>query len=320
VHGFFNARSDEKIQLQNDDGDLSDFGTLVVFMHVPRTSGDSMQTHLFNDVALDTSPKSIWPHQYLTLEEKAIKATKKPLGSFLSKEDLANITSIESTRAVVKGFFSAEDLIKIKEAAPHRDVKTVVFVRHPLERFLSFYSMIKPVQLNDAGEQIITWTAAEFAAQIFDDSAMIESMPEDRRQNLWRSKLQVTYGCTFLNNSMAWQLGHQQHCAARKSANLADDEVVQRAKDTLQKADFVGFYETIDTDFSALRREIFHEKYIDLDPLMYHIFNIGTHFGQPRLQVKKHLAAQPEAFKAKLEGYLALDMEVYEWVRCVMVK
>jgi hypothetical protein len=117
---------------------------------------------------------------------------------------------------------------------------------------------------------------------------------------------------------MTWQLGYQQHCAARKLSNLADDEVVQRAKDTLQKADFVGFYETIDTDFAALRREIFHEKYIDVDPLLYHIFNVGAHFCKPRLRVKKHLAGQPEAFRSKLTGYLALDMEVYEWVSCMV--
>lgn len=253
MHGYFNARSEQNIQLRNDDGDVSEFGMLAVFMHVPRTSGDSMKTHMFNDAALDSSGDTIWPSQYKTLSKL------RPLRSFLFDEDLATISSMESTRAVVKGFFSAQDLTKIKKAAPHREVKTIVFLRHPLERFLSFYAMIKPYA-NLPNEETYSWTAEEFAALVFNDLAMIEKMPKKYRTNVWNRK--GSWGCTFLNNSMAWQLGYQQHCEARLDSHLSDSEVVKRAKDTLKAADFVGFYENLDVDFSALRREIFHEEYM----------------------------------------------------------
>ena len=253
MHGYFNARSEQNIQLRNDDGDVSEFGMLAVFMHVPRTSGDSMKTHMFNDAALDSSGDTIWPSQYNTLSKL------RPLRSFLFDEDLATISSMESTRAVVKGFFSAQDLTKIKKAAPHREVKTIVFLRHPLERFLSFYAMIKPYA-NLPNEETYSWTAEEFAALVFNDLAMIEKMPKKYRTNVWNRK--GSWGCTFLNNSMAWQLGYQQHCEARLDSHLSDSEVVKRAKDTLKAADFVGFYENLDVDFSALRREIFHEEYM----------------------------------------------------------
>ena len=253
MHGYFNARSEQNIQLRNDDGDVSEFGMLAVFMHVPRTSGDSMKTHMFNDAALDSSGDTIWPSQYKTLSKL------RPLRSFLFDEDLATISSMESTRAVVKGFFSAQDLTKIKKAAPHREVKTIVFLRHPLERFLSFYAMIKPYA-KLPNEETYSWTAEEFAALVFNDLAMIEKMPKKYRTNVWNRK--GSWGCTFLNNSMAWQLGYQQHCEARLDSHLSDSEVVKRAKDTLKAADFVGFYENLDVDFSALRREIFHEEYM----------------------------------------------------------
>lgn len=253
VHGYFNARSDQNIQLRNDDGDVSVVGMLAVFMHVPRTSGDSMKTHLFNDAVLDSSGETIWPNQYKTLSRL------RPLQSFLTKKDLTTISSIESTRAVVKGFFSAQDLIKIKKAAPHREVKTIVFVRHPLERFLSFHAMVKPfVKLPN--EAPYTLTAAEFLALVFNDAAMLENMPKKYHTDIWNRK--NSWGCTFLNNALAWQLGYQQHCEARQDSQLSDTEVVERAKDTLKAADFVGFYETLDVDFPALRRDIFHDEYM----------------------------------------------------------
>ena len=54
-------------------------------------------------------------------------------------------------------------------------------------------------------------------------------------------------------------------------------------------------------------------RYMDMDPFLYYIFRIGTHFSKPRLRVRKYSAAQPPEVLAKLERWLALDMEVYNW-------
>ena len=87
---------------------------------------------------------------------------------------------------------------------------------------------------------------------------MLENMPKKYHTDIWNRK--NSWGCTFLNNALAWQLGYQQHCEARQDSQLSDTEVVERAKDTLKAADFVGFYETLDVDFCvACDREFVNE-------------------------------------------------------------
>ena len=210
------------------------------------------------------------PNQYKNLTKKSYKEHQKPLESFLTKDDLADIGRIDTTRGIIKGFYSAQDLLQMKEAAPHGTVKTMVFLRHPVERFLSLHSMVKPTYTSFATGKTHRLTAHEFAAGVFGDEEFFANHPlKAGLQDYFRTHM-GGWGCTFANNSVAWQLAYRQHCEARAGSGLSDAGVVERARSTLESADFVGFYETLDADFPALRKKIFHSEYVAWRVLRVH--------------------------------------------------
>lgn len=191
---------------------------LLVFMHVPRTAGDAMRTHLFWDTQVDNS--MVWPSGFDLASNNR---------TFLSEEHL--LVAEEPSTKLIKGFYSRRDLDRI-----NRSTRVFLFLRHPFERILSLRAMVKPFieeQFEDGSEHIVPINVS---------SLMTEEKEWD-------------WACTFFHNSMTWQLGDQQHCNQR--AELSDSEVLERAKRTIRQATFVGFYEALDTDFWQLKQEVF---------------------------------------------------------------
>lgn len=277
VHDFLNdktryADSPLPTPVGNNPADL------IVFMHVMRTSVDTIRVHLglLNELGLDESPP--WPHE---LQDGA--------RTWLTTAAVDRIRSDLSVR-VVKGFFSARDLSRFQ-----RPLRTIVFLRHPVERFLSLYEMIK-VRTDD-GRRL---TIAEFVERAWRWTG------DDGSQPTWE------WGCTMANNMMAWQLGDQQHCVAR-TTNLSPLELMERAKQTLRNAAFVGFYETLDVDFGRLLRQHFPSRSAwDLLPLAY---ILGTWAARPRLMVAKYAAEVTQEELVLLRERLALDFALYDWAR-----
>ncbi|CAE8595848.1 unnamed protein product [Polarella glacialis] len=176
---------------------------LLVFQHIPRTSGDSMQTHLFRDKTSAFSSSSTWPHEF-------------------------------------------------KER----------------------------------------WAETFFPAEVAPTCAY----PWD-------------YSCTFTLNSMTWQLGGDQHCASRSAADA--NEVLARAKQALEEAAFVGFYETLDADFWALKENIFPG--VQLPRYVPAAFWLGAWLSLPRLRVLKFSAGLSDDALDCIRQHLDLDLELYEW-------
>ena len=87
---------------------------LTVFLHIPRTSGDAMRTHLFNAAEWDFTPFETPP---------------KPLGP-------AELNVLSEHR-LIKGFLSINDV----EGLPNRRVFN--FLRDPVERSLSLYYFLR---------------------------------------------------------------------------------------------------------------------------------------------------------------------------------
>jgi hypothetical protein len=84
---------------------------LLVFLHIPRTAGDSMRTHLFNAADWDFTPFEVPP-------------------TALSDKEVAALSSCR----LIKGFLSIRDVMRFP---PSRRVFT--FLRDPVERSLSLY-------------------------------------------------------------------------------------------------------------------------------------------------------------------------------------
>ncbi|CAE8620875.1 unnamed protein product [Polarella glacialis] len=110
---------------------------------------------------------------------------------------------------------------------------------------------------------------------------------------------------------MTYQLGDRQQCQLRSSDD--GQAVLQRAKDTLEKAAFVGFYETLDEDFWGLKERIFPEVQVP-----YYIpfaFWVGAWLGLPRLRVLKYSANLSQEELDKISGFVNLDLQLYEWAK-----
>jgi hypothetical protein len=84
---------------------------LTVFLHVPRTAGDAMRTHLFNAADLDFTP---------------FEAPPQPL----SDEELAQLGACR----FIKGFLSIRDVARLPSKR-----RVFTFLRDPVERSLSLY-------------------------------------------------------------------------------------------------------------------------------------------------------------------------------------
>ena len=112
---------------------------LVMFLHVPRTSGDAMATHLFGPIANVKS--KIWTHEYrptlrASFDGTTFLAETNRLGVAMQKVESANGTRQEVAvdQQMIKGYFNRKDLLAVQ---PH--TRSFVFLRDPVERLLSFF-------------------------------------------------------------------------------------------------------------------------------------------------------------------------------------
>ena len=255
---------------------------LTVFMHVPRTSNDAMRTHLYGSpryqvdgLAVDNSP--IWP-----------RFLEKWPKTFLSKELIAK-ARLPSTK-IIKGYFSRRDMIRLNVT----NKRTIIFLRHPMERVLSLLNMIRIKQ----------------GGKLLSPAEVIE-LPQRYHDHNKPQTVINRWICSFTHNSMAWQLGDQQHCRWR--AQLTDAELLSRAKKTLETADLVGFYATLDQDFWHLWRHFFPTTHSWLTSYVPFAFWIGTRLSIPRLQVLKYTSMTSQEDLSKIRGYNELDFALYEW-------
>ena len=237
---------------------------LIVFQHLPRTAGDSMRTHAFHNLTIDYTP--IW-------ESK----TDSPPKPYQWDSEITN------NAAAIKGYWSKNDLDTLRSLG--RPLKVFTFLRHPVERALSFYDF--------AGHG----SAREF----FDFSSPLFTDPEEGSR-------MYEHIASFVHNGMTWQYGAQMHINYR---NISDKEVLERAKREIDRMDFVGFYENLGPDFWELRKIIFPDTEV---PLVYPLaFYLGCIIGSPRFRVSKYSKLVDDETLNLVFKHVNLDMELYQY-------
>lgn len=118
--------------------------------------------------------------------------------------------------------------------------------------------------------------------------------------------------CTMFQNSIAWQLGDQQHCEARNTS-LSNGELLARAKQTIMDAEFVGFYETLQEDFWRLKQTFFRDVSVPFYiPLA---FWFATVIASPRLVSLKYTSELSKPQMKVMMEQNALDIQLWEWAR-----
>ena len=199
---------------------------------------------------------------------------ERPNGYLTPKdEEIAN----DPQTKLIKGYFSKQELARLT-----RKKAVFLFLREPFERIASWVGLIKPT----AGGKLLT--------------------PSEAVQ------LQHVHPCTFIQNAVTWQLGDQQNCLLRNST-LTNTELLEKAKDSLQAADFVGFYETLDTDFWSLKQQLFPEVYHRAGSVVPLAFWFGTVLALPRIRVTKYAALWGESEVMKVRAVNHLDVKLFEW-------
>jgi hypothetical protein len=219
---------------------------LIVFFHIPRTSGDAMRTHLFNDANYTLEVGDIW--------NPPVRMPRN-----------LNFSMIK----LVKGHINKEDLDFLESK---RNLKTFTFLRHPYERTLSFIDMHR---------------RAGYKGTIME---VLEQIP-------WHEN--------YISNGMVRQYGNDLF---NKTVN---DEILENAKKTLEKMDFVGFYENLQNDFPRLRKEIFPNVQIRwIYPFTY---LLGAYIAYPWTRVLKFSSVMTEEEKKLVTAYNEYDLHLYNW-------
>jgi hypothetical protein len=137
---------------------------------------------------------------------------------------------------------------------------------------------------------------------------------------------------TFLNNSMAYQLGGRREIMRR--GNTSASVIVARAKELLEEMDFVGFYEDLLLDYDRLYEAIFRhfEEDTSSDSMFRTLymrvlrftrrefFTLGTILARLRMRTLKYstyldTGGEPERVWFLIRRHTKYDMQVYEHAR-----
>jgi hypothetical protein len=160
LHSFWNARAATATGRARDPRTEA----LRLFMHVPRTTGSAMTTHLLAPIPNEASP--IWPHEYweqaIANNGTFLREANRVGGFFVPASGIStrnlpgvasgvvggrgvvaaanNASEIMQAQVTVKGFFNRRDFLAIEEAAATAGEpapRAFTILRHPVERLLS---------------------------------------------------------------------------------------------------------------------------------------------------------------------------------------
>ena len=281
-----------------------------VYVHVPRTGGDSMGAHLYPASEDVVHTGSAWwgdpgvPNLELTVNDP----TKSKVVNF---------------KRLYKGFWSRDRLLSIiKNATKHHSgtafdmkrhkIKLFTILRHPQERVCSAYKFLN----------IYGHTAC--AADKKQSGKLIDFLRRALKKN--PAKIQKSDPCpytgrdwkyrTFMNNGMTYQLGNILEAQER---TLDPEIAVKNAKEFLDMMDFIGFYEDWNVDFHRLKATIFPD--LDVNGMSWkswfrqEIFTLGTYAARNRMRTKKYSGHVKGEAKTLLELATKYDMQVYKYAR-----
>ena len=295
--------------------------TLIVYVHIMRTSGETLKISLFNNVSYQFNPEHMdeifayakqegrvsndetmsparpWP---IGLEwPKHVKP--RPWKRRDGKRGIAHIKEAIKHGNVIQGFFSKLDVQRLRKWAKEygRPVQMWTVLREPIERTLSLKEMI--------GHHRVPWPHSTDVVPKWSDFYQTP-IPKVGRGS--EKQHVIDYVTSYCHNGMTWQLGHQQHAAFR---NISEDLAFESAKSFLEEMDYVGFFEDMIWDFPRLVNEIFpHSRNAGYYKFAYWV---GTLVGWPRMRVRKHLGHVPIDQRDAVFAANKLDIKLYEWAK-----
>ena len=295
---------------------------LIVFVHIPRTTGLSLKISLFNDVAYhfmpihmdyfvgqeqgwishnnnsndeSTGPARPWPLGLVWPEHKV----RRPWKTGWQRQGTQDIQEAVEKGNVIQGLFSKLDIQRLKRMANGRPIKFWTVLREPIERTLSLKSLV--------GNNRIPWPPSSKGAANYSDF-YATPIPNVGRGVL-KSHVQ-DWVQSYCHNGMTWQLGHQSHAAFR---NITEAEALASAKSFLEQMDYVGFFEDMTIDFPRLVQTIFpHSENAMFYKLSYWM---GTIMGWPRMHVRKFLNTVPIDQREAVYKANQLDIQLYDWAK-----
>ena len=294
---------------------------LIVYVHVPRTSGLTLKISLFNDVAYHFMPMRMdyfvgkeqdWTPNFNNSNDETMgparpwpiglvwpeHRVRRPWKMGWQRQGTQDIQKAIEKGNVIQGLFSKQDIQRLRKMANGRPIKLWTVLRDPIERSLSLKSLV--------GNHRIPWPVNKSAAKFSDFYA--QPTP-----NVGRGELKPhvqDYVQSYCHNGMTWQLGHQMHAAFR---NITEEEVLASAKSFLEEMDYVGFFEDMTLDFPRLVQTIFpHSE----NALMYKLsYWMGTIMGWPRMHVRKFLNKVPIDQREAVYKANQLDIQLYDWAK-----
>eukprot|EP00049_Salpingoeca_infusionum_P004554 m.80889 g.80889 ORF g.80889 m.80889 type:complete len:393 (-) comp12618_c0_seq2:6204-7382(-) len=257
----------------------------VVMMHVPRTAADSLRTHLFGSTSKTVLyDKSHWNFRHALCGSPPSHKN----GLFDIKLDENSLFQSYASRAyIVKAFLSAKDVRRIRRGTP-QDTELTIFtlLRDPIERVISVYTF-----LSEHHCYYRHMTLVQF----------LQSAATDP----WVASL--------VNNGMTWQFAHTLYAPQRTEAGLSNEQALHSAKAFLtNNVTFVGFYETIGSDFYTIKRKVFDNQITD-NALLERLWDMGCFFGFLRLRVRKYSARLTVEEQQLINDLTKQDQELYQY-------
>jgi hypothetical protein len=284
---------------------LPENNVTYVYIHVPRTGGDSMAVHLF-----PTSPEVMYSSTRVAWwGDVGVPDLWTEL-----KED-ENFTGPNNYKRLYKAFWSRDRLTAVvARASKNRDgtsfdtsskqVQMFTILRHPHERLVSTYKHLKKW-----GDTVCSGTLHEYLIQLSNNVTDIES------QCISGKSEYVTKHKTFSRNGMMYQLGNVLEYDKR---DVSPEIALERAKAFIDQMKFVGFYEDWNVDYRRLEKEVFSELVETQTWLQWfrsEIFMVGTWVARNRMRTLKYSGHVKGVDRTMLEEYTKWDMELYAYAR-----
>ena len=305
---------------------VSDNKVTYVYVHVPRTAGDSLQTHLFPIPEEQTHVDSAW-----------WGSTGVP--DLVASLNYPKSWKVDNYKRLYKGFWSRDRVINVIKNATigkrgtafdtsTNTIKMFTILRHPHERICSNYKFFKAHGVvpravcnvnknkNTTNKQDNKCCPSKGLLIDYLKRVLIKHPKQLEKKRScplngdeWKMK-------SFMDNEMAYQLGNIMEAFKR---DVKPKVALERGKNFLDMMDFIGFYEDWNTDFHRLKHDIFH----DLDSegntwikwFRQEIFFLGTFAARNRMRTLKYSGGVHGETRTLMEEATKFDMEIYKYAR-----
>ncbi|VFM96144.1 MAG: Sulfotransferase family protein [Candidatus Kentron sp. G] len=237
-----------------------------VFLHIPKCAGSSITSRLRQQYGPSSCRGNLSHHDW---------------GHILSHGRLsARPRRLQRYRSYAGHF--GPDFIDILE----EPLFLFTFLRDPAARIVSFYNFLCSKESPFGGPYGSLMTPLMRKVQGMNLETFLQTDDPE-----------VIKGT---HNTMTWQLAFGYHHREVLSG-IDETELLERAKATLERMDFIGFYENLEEDFRRLQERLG----IRILPLS----------GKNITPDSYKLSVQEQLRSKYLEQHITLDRQLYEWAR-----